>query len=144
MKRLLTYAIPITLTACISSLSNVEKQAISERAVTDARRQPKVVHMEYLQCYALEKLDKDFCQRAIRKNINGVKEAASWEYIIPFNYEAEKLGFAAFLQDKGKKCASINEGPEFVRDKKAYAVKCAGGKNYSMRYNSENQKWVLL
>ncbi len=143
MKYTLTYLLPLTLSACMN-FSDVEKQALSDRAISDARKQPRQVHLAYLQCYALENVDKDFCQRTIRDGIEGSKSASSWEYILPFDYEAEKLGFATFLREHGKACKGINEGSQYNKEKKAYNVRCNDGHNYSMRFDYEGKKWKIV
>jgi hypothetical protein len=142
MKRLLTYSLPLTLSACIN-FSDIEKQALADRAIMDARSQPKSVHLAYLHCYALQEVDKNICQRAIREKIDGVKTASSWEYILPFDYEAERLGFATFLRDRGKICKSLNEGPQYKRSIQGYDVKCSDGHNYTMSFDSENLQWQI-
>ncbi len=143
MKKLLTYTLPLTISACIN-FSDVETQALFDRAVADAKKQPKAIHLAYLHCYPLDDVYKDSCKRAIRYTIAGSKDASSWEYIRPFDYEAERLGFATFLRDRGKTCKAINEGPKYNREKDAYNVHCEGGKNYSMRFDSETGNWSIV
>ncbi|MCB2081550.1 MAG: hypothetical protein H6908_03510 [Hyphomicrobiales bacterium] len=142
MKRLITLTIPITLAAC-TTLGNVEKQALHDRAIADARSQPKEIHLAYLQCYALRDVDKDSCKRKVKQTIEGRNGASTWEYILPFDYEAERLGFQAFLRDHGKSCAGIDKGPEFNSDTKAYDVICTDGHRYAMRFDYKNEQWEL-
>ncbi len=143
MKRILTYAIPLTLSGCMN-FSEVETQALYDRAIADSRKQPKSIHLAYLHCYALPDLDKDSCQRAIRKNIDGAKNASSWEYIRPFDHESERLGFVSFLRDRGKNCKAVNEGPKYNNQQKSYDVNCADNHHYKMRFDYENQKWKIM
>lgn len=144
MKRIFTTgAIAVALTAC-TTLSDVEKQALHDRAIADARNQPKEIHLAYLQCYALDKLDKDRCKRVIKGKIEGRKDASTWEYILPFDYEAERLGFHAFLRDHGKKCAGVDQGPQFNDKATAYDVTCTDGNQYRMRFDYEKAKWLLV
>lgn len=142
MKRILTYSLPLALSACIN-FSDVEKQALAERAVMDARSQPKSVHIAYLHCYALQEVDKNICHRILRGKIEGVKSASSMEYIRPFDYEAERMGFATFLRDRGKSCKSVNEGPEYKESFKGYNVECSDGHNYTMSFDSESLQWKI-
>lgn len=83
MKRIFTTgAIAVALTAC-TTLSDVEKQALRDRAISDASSQPKEIHLAYLQCYALRDIDKDSCKRKVKQTIEGRKDASTWEYIRP-------------------------------------------------------------
>lgn len=65
------------------------------------------------------------------------------EYLINFQYEAERLGFKYFINDVGKSCDSINKGPEFDQQEQRYIVKCEGDKTYLMRFNYETREWKL-
>lgn len=143
MKRFITTGtLTLALTAC-TTLGDVEKQALHDRAIADARSQPKEIHLAYLQCYALRDVDKDFCKRKVKSTIEGRKDASTWEYILPFDYEVERLGFQAFLRDHGKSCAGIDKGPEFNSDIKAYDVICTDGNHYAVRFDYKNEKWEM-
>lgn len=143
MKRFITTsAVAIALTSC-TTLGDVEKQALHDRAIADARSQPKEIHLAYLQCYALRDVDKDSCKRKVKSEIEGRKDASTWEYILPFDYEVERLGFRAFLRDHGKTCADIDKGPQFNSDTKAYDVICTDGHRYAMRFDYKNVQWEL-
>ena len=142
MKSPLTYLLPLTLSACMN-FSDVEKQALADRAVADARAQSKAVHMAYLQCYALPDVDKSFCENDIRKSIKNVQAASSWEYIRTFDYEAERLGFAEFLREHGKSCKGIDAGPKYNAEKKAYDVRCNDGNGYTMQFDSRGMMWRI-
>lgn len=143
MKHIITTsAIAVALTAC-TTLSDVEKQALRDRAIADARSQPKEIHLAYLQCYALRDSDKDSCKRKIKWTIEGRKDASTWEYIRPFDYEAERLGFQAFLRDHSKKCAGVDQGPTFNQEISAYDVVCTDGNRYAMQFDYEQLTWKL-
>lgn len=103
------------------------KQALHDRAITDARKQPKEIHLAYLQCYALRDIDKDNCKQKIKWTIEGRKDASTWEYILPFDYAVERLGFKAFLKDQGKTCSGVEQGPKYNSKIKAYDVFCKDG-----------------
>ena len=143
MKRTSLLVIPLFLAAC-SNLSDYEKQALHDRAVLDARSQPKQVHLAYLKCYALTRSQKKSCDQKIRRELIKGESVSSWDYIIPFAHESERLGFSAFLKDKGKQCDSVEQGPEFNREKKTYQVNCSGGQNYQMRFDIKAFDWRLV
>jgi len=143
MKHPLTYLLPPTLTACMN-FSDVEKQALNDRAISDARAQSKAVHLAYLQCYALPDLDKKFCENDIRQTIKDVRAASSWEYVLPFDYEAQRLGFADFLRLHGKSCKGIDAGPKYNAQKKAYDVQCTDGHSYIMQFDSRVMVWRIV
>ena len=142
MKRLLVFTIPVALAAC-TTLGDVEKQALHDRAIADARSQPKEIHLAYLQCQALRDYDKDSCKQKIKWTIDGRKDASTWEYILPFDYEVERLGFKAFLRDQGKTCSGVEQGPKYNSEIKAYDVLCKDGGQYAMRFDSAIGKWKL-
>lgn len=143
MKKSLLLLSVTALSAC-TTLGDVEKKALRDRAIADAKKQPKEVHLAYLQCYALRDIDKKDCKREAKKRTNGRQTAVTWDYILPFDYEAERLGFKAFLQDADKVCAGVNEGPKFNQDAKAYDVRCTDGNQYGMRFDSEKLEWELV
>lgn len=78
----------------------------------------------YLACYALPAPAKNQCTENAR-------------------FEAERLGFKSFLNDRGLSCESVDEGPEFIEDRRAYLVKCSSGQQYFMRFNYETNDWEI-
>ena len=142
MKRILIILLPLILTACTHT-TTAETQTLHDKAIVDAKRQPKSIHLAYLKCYALQEAAKISCIRVIRDSISDINDMASWEYIHPFDYEAEKLGFAAFLRDHGKVCQHINDGPQYDRTKQVYDVRCSDNYHYSMRFNYKNNVWLI-
>lgn len=143
LKILISACSIIGLAAC-TTLGDTEKNALRDRAIADARNQSKEVHLAYLQCYALRDLDKKDCKRTAKKLTTGRQHAVTWDYILPFDYEAERLGFKTFLHDAGKKCAGVNEGPKYNKDSNAYDVICTDGNQYGMRFDREISKWHLI
>lgn len=143
MKRLLIFAMPIMLASC-TTLGNAEKQALQDGAIQNARNQNKEVHLAYLQCYALRDIAKKDCKREAKKLSKNRQEAKTWEYILPFDHEAERLGFKAFLQNKGKACAGIDQGPKYNDKISAYDVACTDGSQYRMRFDYEKDQWLLV
>lgn len=134
----------ITAVSACTTLGDVEKEALRDRAIADARKQSKETHLAYLQCYALRDIDKKDCKREAKTLTTDRQTAVTWDYILPFDYEAERLGFKAFLNNAGKKCAGINEGPKFNQAIKAYDVHCTDGNQYGMRFDSEKLEWELV
>ncbi len=143
MKKILTTTIiSLSLTAC-SSLGQTEITALKQAGINDARNAGKELHLAFLQCYALQEVDKKNCQRMAGSNNPSYAAAVTWDYIRPFRYEAEKLGFKAFLNDQGKTCKAINDGPMYDADQKAYAVNCTSGQTYYMRFDTKEVAWQL-
>ena len=142
MKKSLTLLTITALSAC-TTMGDVEKEALKQAAINAAKNQSNEVHLAYLQCYALRDLDKKDCKRAAKKLTTDRQGAITWEYILPFDYEVERLGFKAFLQDAGKKCSGVDKGPKFNSDSKAYDVLCTDGNQYGMRFDYKESMWKL-
>jgi len=132
----------LALTGCLT-MGEVEKQALTERGIADARKAPKEEHLAYLNCYPLDRGDKDSCRRKIQTNPL-TKTAITWDYIRPYQYESEKLGFIQFLSDNGKTCSGLDNGPEFNREKRAYEVICKGSNRYFVRFDYKNEAWKMV
>lgn len=144
MKKSLTIMTMAALSAC-TTLGGVEKEALRDRAIADARQQPKEMHLAYLQCYGLNQSDKKSCRsKAAQLAASGRKDASTWDYILPFDYEAERLGFKAFLKDAGKRCAGVDQGPQYNKETNAYDVICTDGHQYQMRFDSKATSWELV
>ena len=119
MKHTILLVSVAALSAC-TTLGEAESRALSQQAMLDARSENKEVHLAYLQCYGLPKTDKKSCRRkAAALTQSGRSDANAWDYILPFDYEAERLGFAAFLKDAGKPCAGVDQGPQYNDQSKA-------------------------
>ena len=143
LKPLFISALPIILTGC-TLIGEVETQILMEAAIADARQASKEVHLAYLQCYALPKPKKSNCQRKISGRSQARGNASNWEYILPYNYQAERLGFVAFLRDRGKPCSGVIEGVRYHRKQKAYVVNCTDGNRYHMRFIRKVRQWDLV
>lgn len=144
MKKTLAIATLAALAGC-TTLGDVEKEALRDRAIADAKAQPKEMHLAYLQCYGLSQSDKKSCRRtASRLATSGRVDASTWDYILPFDYEAERLGFQTFLKDQGKRCAGVNQGPQYNQKSNAYDVICTDGHQYGMRFDREKSAWELV
>lgn len=142
MKTLTITITALSLAAC-SSLGQTEINALQQTAINDARDAGKDLHLAFLQCYALPNMDKKNCQRDAGNSNRKYADAVTWDYILPFRYEAEKLGFTAYLNDHGKSCKTINDGPVFDTERKSYVVHCASGETYHMHFNSRENAWHL-
>jgi len=134
-----------TLSGC-AMYSMAEKEALAKGAISDIRGKPKEVHLAYLKCYALEESKKDTCRHAVERNHNlqDIITSSSWEYVLPYRYEAERLGFAQFLRDNGRTCKGINKGLLYNKEAKAYEAVCTGGNAYKMRFNRKAGQWVIV
>ena len=145
MKKTLTIITTMAALSACTTLGEVESEALSKQAMLDARAEKPEVHLGYLQCYGLPQSDKKSCRRKAAKLTQiGRDTANTWDYILPFDYEAERLGFKAFLNDAGKKCAGVDQGPQFNEATKAYDVHCTDGNQYGMRFDSEKSEWELV
>jgi hypothetical protein len=130
-----------SLSACVSS--SVEKEILQSTAINDAQRAPKALHLAYLNCYALPDIDKKICQDKASQTHKRRTDATSWDYIHPFDYEAERQGFATFLRDRGKSCLKIDEGPQYDKAEEAYQINCSNGERYLMRFNQKSHQWKI-
>lgn len=145
MKKTLTIITTMAALSACTTLGEVEKEALRDRAIAHARAEKPEVHLAYLQCYGLPQSDKKSCRRkAADLTQNGRDTANTWDFILPFDYEAERLGFKAFLNDAGKQCADVDQGPQFNEATKAYDVHCTDGKQYGMRFDSGTSEWELV
>jgi len=143
MKKLIALTIPIALSACVG-MGETEKTALKEAAIEAARNQSKEVHLAYLQCYPLRDIDKKDCKRKAKKLTTDRQHAVTWDYILPFDYEVERLGFKAFLRDQGKPCAGVNQGPQYNEERQGYVVQCTDGGSYVMAYDRGKGAWRLM
>ena len=141
-KTLLTITMGGCLAACQTAPS-VEQTILKEAAIADARAADKDIHLAFLQCYGLWNNEKDKCQRIVGKQHARYDAASSWDYIRPFRHEAERLGFKHFLNEKGKRCERVDEGPQYNDDQGAYIVNCTSGEQYTMQFNREALTWSL-
>ncbi len=94
---------------------------------------------EYLACYALDKLAKKKCTDKLAKKYT----IAGKTDIQKFQFEAEKIGFKNFLNEKGKLCESIDNGPEFVKSENAYIVWCKPSQLYFMQFDYDKKQWSI-
>ncbi len=142
-KTLLTIAISGCLAAC-NSTSTTESIVLKEGGIADARKADKEIHLGFLQCYALPSSDKDNCQRMVGKKHARYEGASSWDYIRPFRHESERLGFYSFLNDQGKSCDAVSEGPRYDKETNAFDVRCDSGEHYAMRFDRKAMQWQLV
>ncbi|MCH2547394.1 MAG: hypothetical protein MK052_07285 [Alphaproteobacteria bacterium] len=142
-KTILTIALSSCLAAC-NTTSTTEAIVLKEGAIADVRKADKEIHLGFLKCYALPSNDKDNCQRIVGKNHARYEGASSWDYIRPFRYEAERMGFKAFLNDQGKLCNAVNEGPRYDENIKAFQVQCSSGEHYAMQFDRKEMQWKLV
>lgn len=140
-KTLLCMLAGVSLSACTTSTT--EKEILQSTAIDDAKKAPRELHLGYLNCYALPEVDKKSCRRRVGHSHERRAGASSWDYILPFDYEPERLGFAVFIRDKGKSCDRVDEGPRYNEKQKAYVVKCVGGQSYLMRFDRDKAEWQL-
>ncbi len=130
-----------SLSACATN--SVEKEILQSAALDDIRNAPKEMHLAYMHCYALPEVDKKSCRRRVGHSHERRAGASSWDYILPFDYESERLGFAAFIRDKGKSCDRVDEGPRYDKKHRAYIVECNNGDQYRMRFDRKESMWQL-
>ena len=100
------------------------------------------IHLAYLQCYALQ--DKQVCLIKLAAEYIDKKYQQDEEYKTAFQYEAEKLGFLAFLRKQNLPCKSISKGPKFIDQEKAYQVICDCNHHYLMRFDYAKKEWKLI
>ena len=132
---MLTVLIAATLSAC--STHSVEQEILQSAAVEDARSAPKALHRAYLECYPLSRSQKRSCR-------DRVSHTHTRHYILTFDHEAERQGFAAFLRDHGKPCDGVHHGPLYHEDQNVYVVNCTGGDRYRMRFDRASNLWRVL
>ncbi len=142
-KTLLTITLSGCLAAC-NTTSTTESIVLKEGAIADARKADKEIHLGFLKCYALPSSDKDNCQRMVGKNHVRYEAASSWDYIRPFRYESERLGFHAFLNDHGKSCKAVSEGPRYNKETNVFDVRCDSGEHYAMQFDQKEMQWQLV
>jgi len=138
-----TILLSLLAVAGCNTMGKVEKVALAERALADARKAPKEEHLAYLNCYPLDRGDKDNCRRKIKMD-SLTRTAITWDYIRPYRYVSEKLGFVQFLHNNKRTCSGLDNGPLFNEEKKAYEVICKDGNNYLMRFDYGKQTWALV
>ena len=143
MKKILVTTIASLSLAACSTLGETEISALKQAGINDARQADTNMHLAFLQCYALQEVDKKFCQREAGGVNENYKHAITWDYIRPFRYEAERLGFKAFLNQQGKSCDNVNEGPQYQQKNRTYQVNCTNGNQYSMRFDYRESQWHL-
>ena len=144
MNKVILFLSIVILSNCAAKESNT--RLIKQNAVNDARSRSKEIHLAYLQCYPLSKEDKKACQLGVQHN-NKLHErygASSVEYAKTYDYEAERLGFAEFIRNKGQICERVDQGPKFDISSKTYEVICVDGNNYNMKFIHNNGKWNLI
>lgn len=137
-KKLATFsAILLSLAAC-----DVDNSKRKDGA-PDTKYFQKHVHKHYLDCYALDKGGKATCVDKLNKKYILKRFWDNPDYLVSFQYAAEKLGFKHFLNDAGKSCDAINKGPIFDDQEQRYIVKCESDKVYLMRFDYETNQWQL-
>jgi len=144
MKKLLPIIIASGCLAACTTHTSTESTVLKEAAIADARKADKEIHLGFLKCYALPSSDKDNCQRIVGKNHARYEGASSWDYIRPFRYESERLGFLAFLTTKDKSCEAVSEGPRFDKETNAFNVRCDSGEHYAMQFDRKELQWQLV
>ena len=76
----------------------------------------------------------------------GIKQQFEKEYKTykeKFQFEAEKLGFKYFLNDKGLSCDAVQHSPLFDDREEAYLIVCSSDKKYYMQFDYDNKQWDL-
>lgn len=132
----------LTLSACTGT-GTTEQHILHHAAVEDAKSASPELHEAYLRCYPLPKLQKEQCRRIVGEHHPQRAEATSWDYIRPFDHEAERQGFRHFLNERGKPCDGVNEGPVYDETEKGWQVRCTGGEQHLMRFDAETGSWSL-
>lgn len=136
----------IIIIACILPLhvQAILNDSIKERGQSAATKSSTEVHLLYLQCYALNPLEKKVCVDELANMYIEEKYNENQQYKVAFQHESEKLGFLTFIHNNNQKCKKIVEGPGFVDKQKAYKVICTCGNTYFMKFDYEKGKWKLI
>lgn len=143
-KLIISIASVAALTGC-AIMGNVEAEIVKKQAIADARVLSKDVQLGYLTCFGYwDDYIQGKCHDLLKPHTSENRQnARNWEYILEHDYEAEWLGFAAFLNDKEKTCAGIDETPQHNREINAYVVNCTDGNSYKMAFNHGEGIWRI-
>jgi len=134
----------LTLTHVFTAYGDFPDLTTPEHAVKHARDIKPEIQYEYLACYALEETAKEECIGKLTEKYMPENVKYNKDYAKAFQFEAEKQGFKRFINDKGLVCERIEEGLEFVSDRKAYLVICRPNRQYLMRFDYDNKEWNLV
>ena len=118
--------------------------AQKEQAIIDAELTDSQTRLDYLQCYALASQEKSKC--LLKLNNKNIKPDLINHHIYTKNYvyQLEKLGFRQFLKNKGAVCDKIIEGPKYTSETESYVAKCTNGNIYLLKFDYEEDKWLLM
>jgi len=132
----------LTLTAC---REEPDRTTIQGKAKYDASVIKHEVHADYLNCYPLDRREKEAClEQAADTHLKQRFERDYETYKKSFQRESEKLGFKYFLNSKGFACESVKHAPPLVDSKEEiYFVKCSSGESYQMQFDYYNKQWNL-
>ena len=111
--------------------------------IEDVQSLTSIVHLNYLDCYALDEDSKATCVDKLNEKYILKRFWDNPDYLVSFQYQAEKLGFKHFINDAGKPCDVINEGPIFDDKEQRYIVKCESGKTYLMHFDYDKKEWQV-
>jgi len=133
----------LTLTSC--GREEPDRTTVSGRAKYDASMIKHEVHADYLNCYPLDRREKEAClEQAADKHLKQRFERDYEAYKKSFQRESEKLGFKYFLNNKGLACESVKHAPPLVDKKEeVYSVICSSGESYQMQFDYESKQWNL-
>ena len=140
--RYLIFSTVLALAGC-AFIGETESRVLEAGAVADIRAAPVAVHLAYLQCYGLPEPEEAICRRRMDNLPLERQNARNREYIWPYEAEAVRLGFAAFLTNQGQPCPAIETDPQYDRKRKEFTVTCVGGHNYRMRFDRKTEKWSI-
>ena len=118
--------------------------AQKEQAINDAESTAVQTRLDYLQCYALASREKSKC--LLKLNNKNIKPELLKHLMYTKNYvyQLEKLGFMQFLKNKAAVCDKIMEGPKYTSETESYVAKCRDGNIYLLKFDYEEDKWLLL
>ncbi len=131
---------------CLSGcnvIGDTETAILGHAGIHDAHQVSQEVQLAYLQCYGLQNADKETCHYHINLTLPKRRNARNWEYIRPFERETERLGFLAFLHDKGRACQAIKDEPVYYAEQNVYEVHCTDGNVHHMHFDRAEQTWNL-
>ncbi len=137
-----TLTLLLTVTGCVS-LTESEANALKQQAREDAKNAPESEHLAYLQCYALHPMKKRSCKRGFARSEPRSHSRLS-EYTLPYDYEAERLGFVHFIRTHGKPCDGIDQGVLFDKEHNAYKATCTDNNSYFLHWDNDNQTWQMV
>ncbi len=145
----------IALTIMTNLLENYEKterqarrdefgQGQRQAGIEAAQHADKALHLAYLVCYPLAREEKRSCNTKAGKSHPYRSKVLSHIYQNAFDQEAERLGFQAFLEERGMPCLRLDAKPLYQPADNAYRVECEDAENYLLYFDTTNKTWHVV